>query len=69
MVRSSVGDSCGSRVVGKTAQPRALAMGAGLPRGGKTKNVTSCDNVFLTNILFASGKRPPKAPTINKFIC
>ena len=46
--------SCESKVVGKTAQPRALAMGAGLPCGGKTKYVTSCDNVFLTNILLAS---------------
>ena len=32
-------------------------------KGRKTKNVTSCDNVFLTNVLLAwsraRGKRPP----------
>ena len=37
--------------------------GCWLTRGGKTKNVTSCDNVFLTNILLARGKRPTQRRT------
>ena len=48
------GDSSGMSETGETAHRYAQAAGAGLLKGRKTKNVTSCDNVFLTNILLAS---------------
>ena len=34
-------------------------------KGRKTKNVTSCDNVFLTNVLLAWSRAPRKASSQN----